>query len=66
MSNFSPLGQGQGIVDICTEIANGVFYVRMTQQYLHSAKIACRLVDKRRLCSSHRVRTVLSLVETDR
>jgi len=38
----------------------------MTQQNLVGPKISCRLVDQRRLCSTHRMCTIFSLVEPNR
>ena len=64
-SNFRALCKGNRIVDIHTQIANGVLDVRVAQQYLDSPEVACRLVNQRGLRSAHRVRPVFMHVKAD-
>ena len=64
-SDFRALGEGDCVVDIDAQVANGILDVGMTQQDLHGAKVAGCLVDERRLCSTHRVRAVFRHIETN-
>ena len=57
-SNFRPFCKGNCIVDIHTQIADGILNVRVAQQYLYSPQVARSLVDQRGLRSAHRMRAV--------
>jgi uncharacterized protein (DUF1778 family) len=65
-SDFRPLGKCNRVVNVHAKVAHSVFDVRMTKQDLDGAQVAGRLVDQRRLRPSHRVRAVLSNVQSDR
>ena len=57
ISDFRRFGERQCVVDIDPEISNRVFNLGVPEQYLNSAKVACRLVDQggfgapKRMCS---------------
>lgn len=45
MSSFGSFGQEQRILDVNTEVADGVLDLRVPKQDLYSARAANRLVD---------------------
>ena len=47
-SDLRPLRQLQGVFDIYAEVADSALDFGMTEQDLHRAQVACRLIDDRR------------------
>ena len=64
-SDFGPLGQLQGVFDINAKIADSALDLGMTEQDLHRAQVARRLVDDRGFGASKGVSTVILGLEAD-
>lgn len=64
-SNFRSFCQGNSIVNVYTQIADGILDVRVAQQHLYCAQVARRLVDQRGLRSAHRMRPVFMDIQSN-
>ena len=64
-SDLRPLREGQGVLDVDTEIPNGVLDLGMAEKDLHGAQVAGCLVDDRCLGPPQRMRTIFLAAKAD-
>ena len=59
MLRLRGLSKGERILYVDAEIANGALDLRVAEQNLHSAQVACLLIDDGRLGSAQRMGPVI-------
>jgi hypothetical protein len=63
-SKLNLLRDAEGVIDLDTEIADGAFELRMSEEELYGSQVACLLVNLSRLGAAHRMRAVRRSIKT--
>jgi hypothetical protein len=63
-SKLNLLRDAEGVIDLDTEIADGAFELRMSEEELYGSQVPRLLINLRRLGATHRVRAIRRTIET--
>lgn len=66
MLHLRPVGKREGVLYVNAQIANGALDLRVAEEDLHGAQVACLLINDGRLGSVQRMSAIIRRAQADR